>query len=89
MCVSERYCIVFEYVAGNSLIVCKFIVLPSRKFSKVDVNSEMPSNSEEAAVLWINKCCKTLEKEIRAECSPDEVRIHNLLLLLNCINCQQ
>lgn len=33
----------------------------------------MPSNSEEAAVLWINKCCKTLENEIRSECSPDEV----------------
>ena len=52
-----------------------------RKFSTVDVNGEMPSNSEEAAVLWINKCCKTLEKEIRSECNPEEVsELQNLLM---------
>lgn len=50
-----------------------FYLFSFRKFSTVDINGEMPSNSEEAAVLWVNKCCKTLEKEIRSECNPEEV----------------
>lgn len=50
-----------------------FYLFSFRKFSTVDINGEMPSNSEEASVLWVNKCCKTLEKVIRSECNPEEV----------------
>ncbi|GFT30520.1 hypothetical protein TNCV_2377961 [Trichonephila clavipes] len=47
----------------KEVLIPEKIVEVVKKFSYVDINSEMPSNAEEAAVLWINKCCKALEQE--------------------------
>ncbi|KAG8195834.1 hypothetical protein JTE90_008529 [Oedothorax gibbosus] len=57
----------------KEVLIPNKIVEVVKKFSTVDINSEMPSNSEEAAVLWINKCCRALEQDIRSECSAGEV----------------
>ncbi|GIX91300.1 hypothetical protein CDAR_128031 [Caerostris darwini] len=67
-------------IDGIMSLYIKEVLIPDKivevvkKFSHVDVNSEMPSNSEEAAVLWINKCCGALEQEIRSDCGADEER---------------
>ncbi|GFY42701.1 hypothetical protein TNIN_143631 [Trichonephila inaurata madagascariensis] len=57
----------------KEVLIPEKIVEVVKKFSYVDINSEMPLNAEEAAVLWINKCCKALEQEIRTDCSAEEV----------------
>nr|XP_042899749.1 calmodulin-regulated spectrin-associated protein 1 isoform X1 [Parasteatoda tepidariorum] len=56
----------------KEVLIPEKIVEVVKKFSHVDASSEIPSSSEEAAVLWINKCCRSLEQEIRSECSPEE-----------------
>ncbi|GFQ68573.1 patronin [Trichonephila clavata] len=57
----------------KEVLIPEKIVEVVKKFSYVDINSEMPSNAEEAAVLWINKCCKALEQEIRTDCTAEEM----------------
>ncbi|CAL1284151.1 unnamed protein product [Larinioides sclopetarius] len=56
----------------KEVLIPEKIVQVVKKFSHVDITSEMPSNPEEAAILWINKCCKALEQEIRADCSAED-----------------
>ncbi|KFM66438.1 Short spindle protein 4, partial [Stegodyphus mimosarum] len=59
----------------KEVLIPEKIVDVVKKFSSVNVNSEMPSNSEEAAVLWINKCCRALEQEIKSESGTEEKKV--------------
>ncbi|XP_035226707.1 uncharacterized protein LOC118199037 [Stegodyphus dumicola] len=59
----------------KEVLIPEKIVDVVKKFSSVNVNREMPSNSEEAAVLWINKCCRALEQEIKSECNTEEGKV--------------
>lgn len=56
----------------KEVLIPEKIIEVVRSFSYVNLSSETPSNAEEAAVLWINKCCRTLENEIKQKADEKE-----------------